>query len=119
MLRRFCALLLTLACAFAPAVPTRAALPAKADDCCCHRKCACDMPNDCAPAPAAPLRTLQVVTVATEQRVAAARPAPRQLFATFVRLLSASEEASGFARPVCRASAAMAPLFAVHCSRLI
>ncbi len=122
MLRRLCAFLLMLACAFAPVLPAQARQETKAA-CCCESKCACDHGQACVPPPASPARAPEVVTGVVEQRVAAAKPAARVAFAVFARLLADFETSS--ASPVHPASvnppasAAGVPLYAAHCSRLI
>lgn len=125
MLRRLFALILALACAFAPATwAFDLANAASADSCCCGTQCACP-PTDCAPPPAAPTNTTPPSAPATEQRTTAARPRARALTAFFAHFLSApsaepaltvrtrATHADGFA------PAARAALYEAHCSFLI
>jgi hypothetical protein len=120
MLRRFCAVLLMLACALAPVVPAPASTATETADCCCGAKCACDTNRECASAPTAPVRAPQVVTAGLEQRVVATKPTVRVAFAAFARRLPLSGKISASSvRPASAnrgAAAASVALFQAHCS---
>ena len=127
MLRRVFALILALACAFAPALWAieQAAPAATADSCCCGTACPCP-PTDCAPPPTAPTNSApQSTASAAEQRTLAAKPRARAATVFFAHFLSApssepaltvrtrATHADGFA------PAARVPLYEAHCSFLI
>src|SRR5262245_7366734 len=94
MFRRLCALMLMLACALAPAMPTHgdATEPAQ-KDCGCGRACCGD--RECAPPAPNPVRATAPTTLASvEQRVNVSKPAKRIALVAFARILAESTPAA-------------------------
>jgi hypothetical protein len=121
MLRRVCAIVLMLACAFAPALTGHASTE-KAESCCCGAACPCP-PQDCAPPPAAPLRvSLAADANSVQQRTHAAKPAARAALA-LAWFLSLSDARTASALPVSATTsipvADSVALFQAHCSLLL
>lgn len=118
MLRRLCALILMLTCAFAPVLPAQA-VTGEAEDCCCGTSCPCP-PTDCAPPPSAPSVPASSSVAALEQRAPAKKPAVRVARAVFAVFLSRPDR---FVAPrthpstvECATPAASVGLFQAHCS---
>lgn len=119
MLRRLLALILALACAFAPVTWAFELQNTAADDCCCGSKCACPGP-DCAAPPTARTQAAPTNLPATAQRAIAAQPKARVATLVFARFLSDSHREPGTSLRIRYAdtapAAASVALFQAHCS---
>jgi hypothetical protein len=121
MIRRLTILLLTLACALAPALPGLASDVSARMDCCCQGCPACP-PSDCVPPAPAPVRVVVTAAAAVEQDSVKAKAAA----GTLVRVLFqfCNDRIVHLAAPsratvLGIASAGSAALYEAHCSLLI